>query len=122
MKAPITRSGEANDALLDDFSEVFVTAFTELYKGLNSCNSTETEEIFATMLSVFLYSIMRNYDKNSNFEVPSAFSFSLCDAAIKTGFARLQSKGADNKLCFTVPQRLRKMAEEELMLIINDWK
>jgi hypothetical protein len=49
------------------------------------------EEAFANMFSIFLYSLMRNYDKSSKFDIPSNLSPALCDAAIKTNFARLQA-------------------------------
>jgi transcriptional regulator with XRE-family HTH domain len=121
VKLPISKSNEVRDAFLTDFSDVLAMTFAELDKGLTACHSVETEEIVANMISIFLYSIIRNYDKSGKFDIPLPMSLSLCDAAIKTGFARLLSI-TESKLSLTMPQRLKKMVETELALIINDWK
>jgi transcriptional regulator with XRE-family HTH domain len=122
VKIPIAKASEAKDAFLTEFSEILALTFAELTKGLAGCKSEEMEEAFANMFSIFLYSLMRNYDKSSKFDIPSNLSPALCDAAIKTNFARLQALSEANKLSVTLPQRLKKMAETELAVIINDWK
>jgi len=122
VKTPFARAGETGDDFLSDFSDMLAAAFAELYKGLSGCQSKETQETFANMLSVFLYGIMRDYDKTGKFDVPPALSPALCDAALKICFARLRSLGEAGRPAFTVPQKLKKTAEAELAPIINDWK
>jgi hypothetical protein len=107
---------------MSDFSEIIALTLAELYKGLDRCRSSEAEEAVSNMVFIFLYNIMRTYDKNSKFDISSALSPALCDAAIKLGLARLLGTAEDGKLSFTTPQRLRAAAETELALIINDWK
>jgi transcriptional regulator with XRE-family HTH domain len=122
VKIPIAKASETKGAFLTEYSEILALTFAELSRGLASCESEEMEEAFANMFSVFLYSIMRNYDKNSKFDIPSSLSPALCDAAIKINSAHLQALTEESKLSVTLPQRLKKKADAELAVIINEWK
>ncbi len=122
LKTRIPKSLQEGDSFFAEFSEVMALAFAELDKGLALSNSEEAREAAASILSVFMYGLLRGYDKSGKFEIPAALSPALCDAAIKARSARLQSLADDIELSFAVPPRLIKMAEAELAAIINDWK
>ena len=122
MKAPFASNSETTDNFLNDFSETLISTFSELFKGLANCEISEAKETVKNILTVFLYSLMRTYDKNSKFEISEPLSPILCDAAIKIWLAKLQNSEEENKLSFTLPQGLKNAAEKELTLIINEWK
>ncbi len=122
-RSPV-RSSLASEKLtpaLFRLTELGAASLLALVKGLAGAGDACVED-WEGLLSVFLYSLFRNFDGTSEFQLPGELAEPLSAAALGLLRARLLSDGKEEALAFTVPDAVKKQAEELLCSLQAEWQ
>ena len=118
------RSSFAADAAspsLQRVTEAGAAVLRALLSGLRDAGDACAED-FEDLISVFSYVLIRPFDESGEFRLPQEEAQPLSSAALGLLTARTLSDGREAGLRLTVPETVKKQAEELLGSLRDEWQ
>ena len=106
---------------LGRMTEKGAAALLALARGLAEAGDSCTEDAEA-LLCVFFYALARPFDGKEDARLPRALTQHLASGALGLLSARLLAEGGEASLSVTLPETVRKEAEELLSGLQAEWR